>query len=99
MNIQTLDAASDFIDSLSIEDRTKIKASLQSVILNQTAGLIIKTLKGKIKELIVNQYRIVFFIWGNTCYVVDMFKKQSAKTPKRIIDRAEKIYQCVLKIN
>ena len=48
---------------------------------------------GKVKEIIVKQYRVVFFTIGTTGYVVDVFKKQSRKTPKRIIERAERIYR------
>lgn len=93
MNIQILDDVADFLGKLSEEDDAKIAAHLKSLATNQTEGLTIKPLKGKIKELIVRQYRIVFFRIDNTGYVVDAFKKQSKKTPRRIIERAEKIYR------
>lgn len=93
MNIQILDDVSDFLAKLSREDDAKIAAHLKSLAINQTEGLTIKPLKGKIKELVVKQYRIVFFRINNTGYVVDAFRKQSKKTPKRIIERAEKIYR------
>lgn len=38
-------------------------------------------------------HAIVFFRLDDTIYAVDIFKKQSRKTPPRIIKRAIKIYQ------
>lgn len=93
MRIVILDDVLDFLKSLSREEDAKIMAHLKSLELNQTEGLTIKPLKGKIKELVVKQNRIIFFRIGDTGYVVDVFKKQSKKTPKRIIERAEKIYR------
>lgn len=95
MNLQILDEVTNFLESLSENDAAKILAHLKSLEANQTEGLIIKSLKGKIKELIVRQYRIIFFRIGEKGYAVDAFKKQSKKTPKRIIERAEKIYRDV----
>lgn len=95
MRIVILDDVLDFLKSLSREEDAKIMAHLKSLELNQTEGLIIKPLKRKVKELIVKQNRIVFFRIGDTGYVVDAFKKQSKKTPERIIERAEKIYRSI----
>lgn len=97
MNIQILDDVRDFLNTISREDDAKIAAHLKSLEIGQTEGLIIKSLKGKIKELIVKQYRIVFFRIGTSGYVVDAFRKKSQKTPKRIIERAEKIYRDINK--
>ncbi|MBI4085721.1 MAG: type II toxin-antitoxin system RelE/ParE family toxin [Candidatus Liptonbacteria bacterium] len=93
MNIQILSNVSKFLEGLSREDDAKIAAHLKSLAMDQTDGLAIKPLKGKIKELIVRQYRIVFFKIGDSGYVVDVFRKQSKKTPKRTIERAERIYR------
>lgn len=97
MNLQILDNVTDFLESLSEDDAAKIFAHLKSLEANQTEGLTIKPLKGKIKELVVRQYRIIFFRIGEKGYAVDAFKKQSQKTPRRIIGRAERIYQDVNK--
>ena len=93
MNIQAIGNPFDFIDALPEEDRANVRAHLESLRLSEKKRLLIKTLKGKIKELIVQQYRIVFVIIGETIFITDVFKKQSQKTPKRIIAHAEKIYQ------
>lgn len=93
MDIKILDNVSKFIERLPEDDSAKILAHLKSLEENHTEGLLIKTLKGRIKEIVVRQYRITFFNIGTTIYVVDAFKKQSQKTPKRIIEKAERIYK------
>lgn len=93
MAIRILDNVKKFMDKLKEDDSAKILAHLKSLEENHTEGLTIKTLKGKIKEIIVRQYRIIFFTIGTTIYIVDAFKKQSQKTPKRIIKKAEEIYK------
>jgi phage-related protein len=93
MNIQIFKDVLDFLNKISKDDKAKISAHLKSLQENHTEGLIIKPLKGRIKEIVVRQYRIVLFEIGATGYVVDAFRKQSDKTPKRIIERAEKIYR------
>ncbi|MDO8469798.1 MAG: type II toxin-antitoxin system RelE/ParE family toxin [bacterium] len=93
MNIRILDDTSDFLERIPEDDTAKIIAHLKSLQENRTEGLLIKPLKGKIREMVVKQYRIVFFFVGSTGYVVDAFRKKSQKTPKRIIERAEKIYK------
>ena len=93
MDIRILDEVNEFLDLLPEDVSGKILAHLKSLAEHRTEGLTIKLLKGKIKEIIVKQYRIVFFTIGDKGYVVDVFKKQSRKTPQRIIERAEKIYK------
>ena len=93
MQLHLFDDVTDFINTLPEDVAGKIVSSLKSLELNETKGLTIKTLKGKIKEIIVKQYRLVFFILGETIYIVDGFKKQSQKTPKRMIEKTEYIYK------
>ncbi|MBI3589099.1 MAG: type II toxin-antitoxin system RelE/ParE family toxin [Candidatus Liptonbacteria bacterium] len=93
MKLQILNEVNDFLENLPENDAGKILAHLKSFEENLTEGLVIKALKGKIKEIIIKQYRIIFFTISEKIYVVDAFKKQSQKTPKRIIERAEKIYK------
>jgi len=82
-----------FIYSLPGDDSLKILMDLDLLEADRTEFLDIKQLSGKIRELIVRQYRLVFFRKEEIIYVIDIFKKQSRKTPWRIIKRAEKIYQ------
>ena len=83
----------DFLDEIPVKDSAKIYANISSLDENQIEGLVIKSIGEKIKEMIVKQYRIIFFYKNRVGYVVDAFKKQSQKTPQRIIKRAEKIYK------
>lgn len=96
MHIRIFDDVSDFLSKIPEDGSAKILAHLKSLQENRTEGLTIKPLKGKIKEILVRQYRVIFFSIGTTGYVVDAFKKQSRKTPKRIIERAEKIYKDIV---
>lgn len=91
--MQILSGVTEFIDGLSNHDAAKILVSLKFVDMGRTEGLQIKKLRGKIYELVVNQYRIIFFRISVTRYVVDAFRKKTQKTPKRIIERAEKLYR------
>ena len=99
MKLNVLSTVNDFINKLSDKESGKILAQLKFLEINQTEALVIKTLKGKIRELRIKQHRIVFFKIGKIIYVVDAFKKQSQKTPQGIIKKAEKIYKNVEKRN
>ena len=81
----------DFINRLSESDAAKVYAHIEALKRGYGETLIIKSLKGKIKEIVVRQYRIVFFQIADTIYIADVFKKQSKKTPKRIIEKAERM--------
>lgn len=95
MTTQQLKEVADFIEGLPDKDSAKILAQIKSIELDKTEALVMKPLKGKIMELKVNKYRVVFFKVKNIIYVVDAFRKRSDKAPKRIIDRAEKIYKSI----
>jgi phage-related protein len=88
-----LDDVYAFLDNIPNEKSGKILKQLKFLEVNDVEGLKIKTLKDKIKELIVDQYRVVFFVKEETVYVIDAFKKQSQKTPHRILERALGIYR------
>ena len=97
--VHTFKKVYEFIDTLPDGNAGEMLGYFVLVESNLTEHLNIKTLRGKIKELIVGQYRFVFFRFGGTVYVVDAFKKKSAKTPPRIIKRATKMYQRILNQN
>jgi phage-related protein len=82
-----------FINTIRSKDSGKIKTALEFLEARKTEALLIKQLKGKIVELSIKQYRVIFFEINSTIYVIDIFKKQSRKTPLRIIERAENIYK------
>ena len=96
MQIKIFDDVSDFLNKISESDAAKILANLKLLQENHTEGLVIKSLKGRIREIVVKQYRVIFFQINSTGYVVDTFRKRSKKTPKRILERAEKIYKDII---
>ena len=98
MKLVILDDVIVFIDACALEDSAKIFAELNFLEMGRTEVLLIEPLKGKIMELSVKRYRIVFCKVGATIYVIDVFKKQSAKTPLRIIEQAEKIYRKIIQM-
>ncbi|OGY98059.1 MAG: hypothetical protein A2855_00960 [Candidatus Liptonbacteria bacterium RIFCSPHIGHO2_01_FULL_57_28] len=91
-NLHLLDNVRNTLTDLPEDERIKVSKHIHLLESGVMEKVVIKTLKGKIKELIVQQYRLIFFRKNEMTYVVDIFKKQSQKTPVRIIDRAEKIY-------
>jgi phage-related protein len=84
-----------FLEKISTEEYARIVADLQSLVSGETSRLIIKPLHGKIMELSAGQSRIIFCRMEMTIYAMIAFKKQSKKTPLRILRRAEKIFQIV----
>jgi phage-related protein len=94
--LHILTGTNEYLDSVPEEQSAKILADLEFLRMNQTEGLTIKPLDGKIRELVVKQHRIVFFEYKGVVYVVDAFKKQSKKTPKRVIERAKGIHRYVV---
>lgn len=93
MTLVILDEVAEFVDKLSPDNSAKILAGLRFLELNRTEVLSIKPLKHKIMELVIKQYRVIFFRFDAKIYVVEIFKKQSQKTPQRIIERAERIHR------
>lgn len=87
----------EFVDGLTHADKAKVTASIKIMEMGGFDSVYIKTLKGAIKELIVKNYRLVFFIHEHTIYLVSAFVKKTQKTPPREINNAEKIYKITIK--
>ncbi len=98
MKLLQLGDVTEYLEGLSTKDVAKILAHLESLENGLTEELDIKPLKGKIMELTVGQYRIVYFQQKGIIYAVDAFRKKSRKTPKRVIERAEEVYRMVTNI-
>ena len=92
---QTLlfDEVKAFIRSRGSLDEAKILAAIATLRNRDSRSVHIKVLRGPIRELIVKQYRLVFFSVHHTLYFVGAFIKKSRKTPKHEIDKAENIYK------
>ena len=87
----------DFIGDLSSPNRSKVAAHIYLMQTGEFGAVHIKTLRGEIKELIVKNYRFVFFIHKNLIYFIGAFVKKTQKTPKQEIDKAETIYKNFIK--
>lgn len=92
-----LEEVKDFIDSLPEKDRVKITSEVEALCNSYFGVLYIKTLRGKIKELIVGRYRIIFFIEICIIYLIRIFLKKTKKAPISEIEYAEKIYKIINK--
>ena len=83
----------NFIATISTKDSKKVAATMDMMRNSKFESVVIKQLKGDIKELKVKRYRFIFFIIQNTIYFVRAFIKKSNKTPKNEIELVEKIYK------
>ena len=84
--------ASDFISAIPDADKAKVMASIK-IMETDIAAVKTKTLRRETKELVVKKYRLLFFIKGNTIYIVSGFVKKTQKTPAYEIERAEGAYK------
>src|SRR3990167_10656281 len=88
-----LQAAQQYIDSLAKSEQGAIQADINAIERGNFDSVYTKTLKGKIRELIVGNHRISYFTIGTMLYLVRGFRKKSAKTPKVEIEYAEHVYK------
>ena len=87
----------DFIEGMSSSDRAKVAANIYTMQIGEFSSVHTKTLRNEIKELIIKNYRFIFFIHKNLIYFVGAFIKRTQKTPKQEIDKAETIYKNFIK--
>ena len=92
------DSVTDFLRELPPKDRSKIEKNVRVMQAGDLHSPRIKTLRGQVRELIVKEYRILFFIHEHVIYFVRAFRKKSAKTPKQEIEYAEHIYKLTTNI-
>ncbi len=90
--------ADRFIRSLPISDQIKIESAFTAMRKGHFRIVYTKALRGPIRELIVKDYRVIYFLIEKTIYFVRCFRKTSAKTPKAEIEMAENIYKSLTKI-
>ena len=94
--IRFLEKVERFIRGLVENDRAKIAAAIKTLENGDFQSIEVKTLKGRIKELVVKSYRIVFFIdKDHIIYLLDGFIKKTRKTPRNIIENAKKISKII----
>ncbi|MDO8593963.1 MAG: type II toxin-antitoxin system RelE/ParE family toxin [bacterium] len=86
-------SVTNFLRELPPKDRSKIEKNIKIMQAGDLLSPRIKTLRSPISELIVKEYRILFFIHENVIYFVRAFRKKSMKTPPKEIEYAERIYK------
>jgi phage-related protein len=76
--------------------KSKIESAFMTLRHNRFNDVRVKTLRGKIKEIIIKRFRFIFFIEFGNIYVVRGFTKKSNKTPIQEIEYAEKKHRELL---
>lgn len=97
--LYVLHEAEDFIKCLEESEQFKVLTAMAAVTKGQFNAIHTKTLRNKIKELIVKRYRFTFFIEDGCVYFVRGFIKKTGKTPPQEIEYAQKQHLEVLLIN
>lgn len=92
-----LEDASEYIQSLDEANQGTIYADIEAMKEGDFDSVYTKQLRGKIRELIVGNHRITYFLIKSYIYFVRGFMKKTGKTPKKEIEYAEKIFKLVNK--
>ena len=88
-----------FIKNLPESDRVKIASQVERMQFEAFSSLNVKMIKKALKELIIKNYRLIFFINKNCIYFIGAFVKKTQKTPRQEIINAEKIYKDIINNN
>lgn len=99
LKLLILNKTEDYIKSLSVSEQIKITSDFRKMSDGDLEIVSTKQLKGSIRELIVGNHRLIYFIDNGVLYFVDAFRKRSQKTPKNKIENAIKIYKIIKKKN
>ncbi|MDO8590689.1 MAG: type II toxin-antitoxin system RelE/ParE family toxin [bacterium] len=92
-----LDEVEHYVGNCPENDQVKIKAAMVTMEKGDFQSVHTKLLQGPIKELIVKNHRLIFFIIPPRIYFVRGFRKKSQKTPKHEIESALKKYKFINK--
>jgi phage-related protein len=87
--------AKEYLSTLDPDERAKIMSSIYVIQMGDLSSIHTKQLEGPLRELIVGNHRVTYFVITRALYVVDGFRKKTAKTPKRHIDFAKKMYKYI----
>lgn len=92
-NVFILEYAQRYIDNLNESEQGAIRADIEAMTFGNFDSVHTKTLRGKIRELIIGSHRISYFSIGSVLYFIRGFRKRSAKTPRKEIEYAEQVYK------
>jgi len=90
-----VEKAEKYISLLTSKHQAKLKRHIDFLAEQRYEFIETKILRGKIREIIVGGYRVIYFIVSNKVFIVDIFKKSTQKTPKKRIEYAEVEYKKV----
>lgn len=91
-----LDSVKKMLASMPEADRAKAAVAITAMKEGYFKLVETKTLRAPIRELKIKKYRLIFFIQEEFLYFIHIFIKQSAKTPKKEIEYAEKVYKRII---
>jgi len=91
--VKILEPVREYMESLKVAEQGIIRADMEAMQSGDLQSVRTKHLRGKIYELIVGNHRVTYFLADNSLYFIRGFRKKSAKTPKKEIEYAEKIYR------
>ena len=78
-----LGPAMEFIGGLSGEDQLKFTNAVAAMKQGDFLAVRTKVLKGSIRELIIKNYRLIYFLKPPTLYFLRGFVKKTNKTPSK----------------
>ena len=82
----------DFIDGLAEPDAAAIFAAIEAFAMEfrHVVAVVTKPLLGKLWEMRVGRFRVLYGVAPDTLLIVHIFAKKTRKTPARELDLAEK---------
>lgn len=90
-----MDEVKDFINNLPNVLRQKFAIATTALSEGVFDSVYIKQLKGEIKEVRIQKYRLAFFTYRDSIFFVRVFEKKTNKTPRKEIQLAEKYYELI----
>ena len=93
MNKRYLEPARVYLIGLSPAEQGFIASDIDALCSGRFSAVQTKKLRGPVRELVVGNHRLTYFVLGSVFYFVRGFRKKTAKTPKAEIKYAEKIYK------
>ena len=84
-----------YIQTLPPAEQSVIRHQIEVLRSREHAGIHTKQLKGPLRELIVRDHRISYFLIADIIYFVRGFRKKTQKTPPAEIEYAEKAYKAI----
>lgn len=85
----------EYLHTLTIAEQSIANRLIDALRANESAGVRTKQLKGPVRELIVGNHRITYFVIEDRMCFVRAFRKKTKKTPPAEIKYAEKAYKAI----